>query len=610
MVVRKDLNVESIGIMAELPPDLSPLQIGARGEWKGKSFELVGRIRVEYELGSWNEWYALFADGTGGWLAEAQGFYMVSFEARGEKIPDQPEFLKWGDYRQFAGKKWSVSDIKMVRCCAGEGELPFAAPPGFERKSVDFTSSDGAFASLELSEGERLLYVGAYAGFGDLHFSNLRPVPGWSVDAPEKTNQTTALNCPGCGAVVNIRAVGQTMSAVCGSCGAVIDTANPVWTLVQGQEEKIRQIQPVLPIGARGNLEGVDYEVIGLMQRADNYSAWSEYLLFNPWQGFEWLVTYQGHWSFVHRQPEIADLSGPKINYAGRRFTLYAREEAKVTAVLGEFYWKVKRGERALLTDYIDPPAILSKETYPDLQEFTWSLGKYLDAAAVGVAFKIKDLPKPAGIYLNQPNPYWERIKTIRGRVFLFFVLFSAIQFITASHSQSKTKVAYDVDLVFQRGNPTELVVSPTFDIDGGPQMVEIEADAQVDNNWLSLDLELVNAQTRQVYPQSIELEYYHGRDEDGPWSEGARSNLVAIPSVPPGQYYLTIEPGADPSLARMPYHVKVSCGGVFVSNYILGLMLILAYPFYLLVRKIGFDNRRWAESDYTPFGLPAKHDD
>src|SRR3981081_310847 len=91
MVVRKDLNVETLGVMAELPPDLSPLQIGTRGEWNGRGFELLGRIRVEWELGSWNEWYAEFAGGVEGWLAEAQGFYMVSFETKDDKIPKKPE---------------------------------------------------------------------------------------------------------------------------------------------------------------------------------------------------------------------------------------------------------------------------------------------------------------------------------------------------------------------------------------------------------------------------------------------------------------------------------------------------------------------------------------
>ena len=46
--------------MAALPPDLSPFQIGTRGEWKGRGFEIVGRLRVEWEQGSWNEWCILY----------------------------------------------------------------------------------------------------------------------------------------------------------------------------------------------------------------------------------------------------------------------------------------------------------------------------------------------------------------------------------------------------------------------------------------------------------------------------------------------------------------------------------------------------------------------
>src|SRR5688572_12411014 len=76
-VVRHDLNVENLGKMAELPPDMSPLQLGTRGKYEGTSFEIVGRLKVAWEEGTWNEWYLLFDSGRDGWLAEAQGFYGV-----------------------------------------------------------------------------------------------------------------------------------------------------------------------------------------------------------------------------------------------------------------------------------------------------------------------------------------------------------------------------------------------------------------------------------------------------------------------------------------------------------------------------------------------------
>src|SRR5512139_495009 len=80
MIVRHDLDVEAIGKMAVLPDDMSPFQIGTEGFYLGQHFTLVGRMKMGWEDGSWNEWFMATDDGRKGWLAEAQGFYAVSFE--------------------------------------------------------------------------------------------------------------------------------------------------------------------------------------------------------------------------------------------------------------------------------------------------------------------------------------------------------------------------------------------------------------------------------------------------------------------------------------------------------------------------------------------------
>ena len=72
-LVRKDLKLEDLGKMAQLKDDPTPLQLGTSGKRKGE-FTLIGRVRVEWERGFWNEWYLRFDDGREGWLADAQGF--------------------------------------------------------------------------------------------------------------------------------------------------------------------------------------------------------------------------------------------------------------------------------------------------------------------------------------------------------------------------------------------------------------------------------------------------------------------------------------------------------------------------------------------------------
>lgn len=608
MVVRRGMNVETMGVMAELPPDLSPLQLGTRGEWQGQAFELVGRVRMSWDAGSWTEWHALFAGGQTGWVAEAQGFFAVSFEAEATGLPTDPAAYPPGKPLEFGGRRWKIVGVKETQCLGGDGELPFVAEPGSRRVGVDLMDTTGAFGSIELEDGEARFFVGGYARFEELRFSNLRPVPGWSEDADPTRNRTTALNCPGCGAPVNLLAAGQTMSAVCGSCGAVIDTANPEWTLIQQADDKVRKIREVIPIGTRGRFRGVDWEVIGFVRRADKYSKWVENLLFNPWHGFTWLVTYQGHWSFVTRLLEIPVVNGPARLRDGRKFALFAKGNARVESVLGEFYWKVERGEPAALSDFIRPPYILSREQYPGLQEETWSLGEYVEPKEVAAAFGLKKTDERTGIYLNQPNPHGERWASLKYPLFFIIAIYLGIQIFFAM-AGGTTPVTQVKQMYFRpaagalEDDPSRVVVTPPFELKGRQQPVVITAHAPVNNQWFGFDLRLVNAKTEQSFPAAITVEYYYGTSEGESWSEGDQTERTKIPAVPPGEYYLTIDADADPQIAEMPYNISVKRGGLFWSNFWLGLLVLLAWPTSLWFRKIGFESARWGESDFTPSG-------
>ena len=59
----------------------------------------------------------------------------------------------------------------------------------------------------------------------------------------------------------------------------------------------------MLPLGARGTLRGVPWELIGFQTRgvtADGETfEWEEYLLFNPYKGYRYLTNYRGHWNLV-----------------------------------------------------------------------------------------------------------------------------------------------------------------------------------------------------------------------------------------------------------------------------------------------------------------------
>jgi hypothetical protein len=206
MVVRHDMDVESIGKMAVLPEDSSPFQIGTEGICSGVRFALIGRMKIGWTDGSWNEWFFVTDSGKKGWLAEAQGFYALSFELEKEfvkalehgitnltksfitsveKRKDYRDSLELdvelkrrsiptGAYIDINKKRYKLVDVKEAECIGSEGELPLYAKTGRKSISMDFVAGNGEFASIELHNSDIRVFTGIYAEWDDLKCSNHR----------------------------------------------------------------------------------------------------------------------------------------------------------------------------------------------------------------------------------------------------------------------------------------------------------------------------------------------------------------------------------------------------------------------------------------------------
>ena len=185
-VVRRDKDVEKIGEMADLPDEMTPVQVGTTLTYGGAGFTVAGRVRVGWADGAWNEWY-LVSDARTGWLAEAQGFFAVSFPVGLEEATGLGEGLSVLDgVVRIRERAYRVTDIKEALCLGSEGELPFAAPKGKATTYYDMLEDGGGFASIEETTGAeakpvRTLFVGEYVAFNALKFGNLRTVEGWAA---------------------------------------------------------------------------------------------------------------------------------------------------------------------------------------------------------------------------------------------------------------------------------------------------------------------------------------------------------------------------------------------------------------------------------------------
>ena len=598
-------HLETIGKMAALVEDRSPLQLGTEGRYRKLGFAIIGRIQLRYEQGTWNEWYLLFDDQRTGWLSEAAGEYAVSFLQKApERLPAFVELVP-GDMHVIAGDTWVVSNIEAAECVSGEGELPFKVGPGYPAPVADLRC-DRKLLTLDYSEGEGaepLLFIGEAVPFKNLHFSHLRDLKALDESADPNT-RAKALQCSHCGAPLNVSHEGV-LAVGCSSCGSVVDAKTA--ELLSKRQDNTSRVIPLLPIGATGLLQDQQVEVIGFMQRSSQSDGvtyrWREYLLARvDTPGYLWLIEYDGHWNLA----EVLSAAPTKSNARQSNFTAenqlfrhFSSYKAKVDYVEGEFTWRVKLGDVASVHDYIAPPLMFTAE-YTE-KEASWSRAEYLEVACIETAFKAalngKSLPEPSGIFANQPS-HRAAIHRQTCRLFwLFFLLALGVHFAILFGQRGQTFVEQAVTLEPKQAEPAR---SASFVLEQETPSLVVENRADVDNDWVALELTLVNQKTGEAYPASREISYYHGSDSDGSWSEGSRSDEVVFRNIPPGQYALMLEPEFDNlRQSGTTDYLRISRGTAGWGNLFLLVLLLVAFPLWTRYRMSSFESERWQESDH-----------
>jgi hypothetical protein len=595
-LLRHGDDLENLGRMADLLEDASLIQIGTEGKFRGVHFGVIGRIQLKHESGLWNEWHILFDDGRAAWLSEAGGEYVVSAQvAVNEAIPPfealAPEMAV-----TLAGRSFTVTNLETAHCISGQGELPFKVEAGYNVNAADMRGND-RFLTLDYSETPPLVFVGHAATFNDLNFANLReardPATG---GAPTITAK--AFNCPHCAAPLTVHSA-AIESLGCESCGSIIGVENENLRLLARAAQTVHEV-PTLPLGSKGKLQGVDWEVIGFLKRRTTVDGidydWGEYLLFSAGEGFAWLVEDQGHWNYVRTVSEI-----PRVARGLDRFT-YQEDDyrrfnfghAEVTYVVGEFYWRVSVGETCEAEDFIAPPRMLSREL--SNKEVTWSQGEYLDAEALQSAFRLKaPLPPPVGVYANQPNPWEERH---RGICKLFWKLALAAIVAQLLFVFVFSSIVFKHRIVFAPTQDEVTATTPEFVLKSAVRKLEVRHQTDISNNWVSLTTTLIDKNTGRAWLGMQEIAHYSGVDGGEGWSEGAKGDELVFKEVPAGTYYLAVdyELGTD-RRARVIDNIEIVKNAPGWSNFVFLLIFLLVFPLFSRGRRAAFETRRWNES-------------
>jgi len=404
-VVRNGEVLSRIGKMAELFDDHSPLQLMASGrivlDGKEHPFTLIGRLQYKSDAGVWTEWTAFLQDGELATLSEDNGAYVFTRSASVQQALPDVAALRPGASVSLDGKAYSVAYTGQAQLIAAEGELPKLPPLGQLFDLIELRSSDGEVLSIDTSRQPPAVDRGRAVLLDDLKLQGLK-------DESVKEEKGRQFSCPNCGAPVQVLLAGS-KSITCPACKSIISLESGVGAELSFAEQD-EPVRPTIALGAKGQLQGVHWQVVGFQHRMgqepgdDEQFGWSEYLLYNQKRGFSFLVDSSDGWSLVRPTtgaPQMVQ-NGRSASYLGTTYQLQSAYEAETTYVLGEFYWKVERGQRTSNRDFASSKGLLSLEKTPS--EVTWSAGDKLASDTVAEAFGLKD--KADLLKRDDPGPF------------------------------------------------------------------------------------------------------------------------------------------------------------------------------------------------------------
>ncbi len=430
--------------------------------------------------------------------------------------------------------------------------------------------------------------------------------------------ETGSIKCLACGAPIALHSFGALQRVVCSHCGSSLapDDSGALALL----EAVARAHQPsVLPLHARGTLDGIQWEIIGICWRrvvVDGVAyPWQEFLLFNPYHGFRWLIFNKtdGHWSFgknLDGAPQSLRRQHLAVRFAGKTYRHFQGGTAAVTYVEGEFTWEVRVGDEARADDFVAPPYGLSVEQSSgnDGTEFNFTEQRHLDRREVWKAFDCPGKPpREHGVGMLRPNTWRRQAGSMWLSCFLLFAAWWGVRgYVDSSGPPAST--------VFERQAASfDEPFTEEIEIGNDDRNVAVDfrfSATPLDNSWAYAEVLLVHMTTEEAIGVELEVGYYFGRSGGESWTEGSRAITKTLGAVPSGRYLLQVTPqrdtaGLSPTAAaniRSPtgFSLRIEQDVPLTRYDVLALLIIFLFPLFGLIMGFIIEKNRWSNSDYA----------
>ncbi|MEK6246954.1 MAG: DUF4178 domain-containing protein [Planctomycetales bacterium] len=646
-VVLDQVAARVAGKMAVLPDPAGPLFISGTGQLLNRDFTVLGRVRYGYQAGFWDEWYLRFDDDDGtAWISQDEENFTLESCSQDEVIDGGFDDRQPGDSVQL-GQTTFYLDEKGVAICEGaEGQVPFVVEEGEETPFWDLSTSD-AFATVEF-EGESgsRVFRGRRVDRAEIVMDYTAEEMGVATgglaaerDAEDGLRQRVvrdeqralSLNCYACGAPLEIPA-GTTDMVSCQFCEAAVDLSlTPVECAncgggitvhggrqaksltcahchtqlqIKGKQSRVLQSfvasdRPETPfsIGQECTFRGQPYRLVGWLfyhQRCEGESYyWRDYLLHNEVLGYRWLGCTNGHFSWSEEisdrptsiQPQqAARKKSFKWDNTHWKVIEVSHSETTIEWVEGELPWVAQVGDQISFMDAISPPFLLGAEWTES--EIEWFREEYIERSEIAEAFSmpINKLPTQVGVAPNQPysaGPFRRQSAKVMAIFSGLMLLLSVWSYIRPADEIVKITV--------NAGDYASEYLTEEFTIEKKNALCQANFYAAVNNDWVYLNVAVVNEEDEAVLDFSSEMSYYHGGD----WSEGSTDDSVPFQLAQPGKYRLLVQ-GEASSAAAVTITIYE---GILLTRHFVWLGILSGiWAVIELIRKHLFEAQRWAD--------------
>ncbi|WP_153796032.1 DUF4178 domain-containing protein [Foetidibacter luteolus] len=568
------------------------IQTGTSGKRNGVRFEVIGRCRLWLDEAVYNYWTVIFDNGSICYLAEGYGLYAFhtpleqrvtasNFSIKNAGTGSELNLLGEGDYL-YHGKD-TVVKIEV------EGECIIPGQPR-DVRIYNFSSYTGLHLQfLEWAPDALTAYRVEYIKPGDLELANTN-------DAALRGKE---FKCPVCKISIQVKTFPYAQSCSCTNCGNHFSLHNSIDFKKSGKD-KFDDNALSIPLGAKGNIQGIMYEVIGYAKKeeANEYqSQWKEYILYNKIEGYAFLSEYNGHWIYLREQgdaPVVKRLNVDEIEYRLEPFKRFNTYTYKTVDTAGEFPYDIFNDGKTEVWEFISPPEMWSVEINKR-EGVTWFYGRYVSERKMREQFPYT-LPYPSGVGVLQPG-FINPLRILKAGV-LAVIFMLIVHMIIGSFLQNK--VLLDASYTLIDSLNTTSFVTDKFELTKRKSNLEFQIIAPVNNSWFELQANLVNAKTGEEFTVEQGVEYYTGYDGGESWSEGSTNETVYLSSIPAGTYFLQLSGTKEMFSLVNSFQIKVTYDTAMSRNFYIFLVLLLLWPVIKCIQIINKEKRRWYNSPFS----------